>query len=217
MKERKTIHKRYIAWLITESKTNNLETLSDAMYINCYATSRLLTYPDRNKRYYSPGRIYNLKYGQGEFTKKELDPYFMDKGIMRDSQVLNQPCTRVNFEDIEECDGYHYFGICKFHICPSKVTNSTLREMLKHVDDSKMEAKWHFIFRLSTGNWLHKPNFEEPIDVIDWKVYGENFIFNTYNKVFGVEVPVEAVCFREFFYRIDQKFDLFLGSDLLNR
>ncbi len=204
MKERKALNKRYLSHLITQSKTHDLDKLLRSKNINCYAAARLLTYPDRNKSYYAPGRIYNLEHGNGNFVRDNLDPNFIDECIMRDSKTLYQPCTRVNFDKIRKDDIHHYFGICKFHICPSRISDPLMHRYLKDVDDSIMEEQWHFIFRLSNGTWLHKPSFEEPIESIQWDIYGKTFTSYSYNHIFGILVPKEYRCFQEFFYRIDE-------------
>lgn len=209
MKERTRLHERYISQLIAESVTTNLDKLIDAENINCYAAARMLTYPDPHKQYYAPGRIYQLQKGFGNFVKDEINPSFIHKCIMMDSKTLNQPCTRVAFSEIVPEDGYHYFGICHNRLVIKDVKNPTLRKLIN-------QAKgWHFIFRLPTGNWLHKPGFEEPIECIDWEVYGKKFFSTAYNQHFPYGLPVEITVCEDYFYRLDNKYKLSVPEGLL--
>ena len=212
MLERKRIHEQYLAHLISNSQAKTLTEFCSAKNINCYAAARLLTYPDSHRIFYSPGMIYNLKFGSGDFVKKELSPRFIHECIMRDNKVLNQKCTRVHFDEIKPNDGYHYFGITKYHLCPSKVTEPSFKKLFRNVnDEAAMGSSWHFIFRLSTGNWIHKPSWEHCLEPIKWTDYGKLFYFNVFNSTFGIEVPTEVTCFQDYFYRVE---DLHLSIDV---
>lgn len=203
MKERTLINKQYIAYLISKSVTHDLDTLLNATSINCYAAARMLTYPDAHRQYYSPGRLYNLyNGGSGRFLTREIsDLEFVHQCIMLDSMALNQPCTRVTFEQIAENDGYHYFGFCKSQIVLPRQVN------LKQSDD------WHFIFRLPTGLWLHKPGFDQSIDVIDWIEEGKFFASTAYSDLVSFSLPVKVTCFRNMFYRLDNQYELSLPKN----
>lgn len=209
MIKRKRIHEKHLVNLIANSKAQTLTEFCDAEFINCYAAARLLTYQDKHHQYYTPGMLYNLAFGSGNFLRSETSPSFIDECVRRDNLALNQPCTRVNFEDIDPNDGFHYFGITKFHLCPSKITEPSFNSLLKNVNDVKMmKSNWHFIFRLSTGNWLHKPNWEYPLEPIQWTDYGKRFFFDTQDPTFGIIVPAEVECFPNYFYRIDKDWSL---------
>lgn len=235
MRERIRQHEEYIAYLISQSATADLDTLLDAEGINCYAAARLLTHQDFYRQYYAPGRIYNLKYGTGKFVQHELSAEFINECIMRDNLALNQPCTRVNFSDIDPNDGYHYFGLCKMKLFGT-VSVASLNKILTQ------NQQWHFIFRLPTGNWLHKPGYEQPIDIIEWEEYGNRFKFDGHmslqlpqagslhksdfkviEKLFEFDetgksnflIPVEATCFENYFYRMDNKYELIIPKDCM--
>ncbi len=204
MKKRTRINMLYTAHLISNSVTTDLDTILDAENINCYAAARMLTYPDKNRLYYSPGRIYNLRNGgNGRFLTMELDDLeFIHKCIMLDSIALNQSCTRINsFHDIYEYDGYHYFALCKSKIVLPKYVNLQSKE------------DWHFIFRLPGGVWLHKPGFEQSIDAIDWVEEGKCFESTAFSPLFNFSLPVEVTCFENMFYRLDNKYALGLPRD----
>lgn len=205
MKERRRIHETYLANLIAESYTTSLCKWSAFIGINCYAFARRLTYSDTNHQYYTPGMIYNLKYGTGDFVEQEIDPDFIDDCINRDSIALNQPCTRVSFSEIDEDDEFYYFGIAKFHLRPLKSTNPLLQ---KYLDETMMTESWHFICRTPSGLWLHKPNWIQPFEIINWETYGKNFYFFSFNKIFNNMFPVECTCFENYFYRVENNYDL---------
>lgn len=199
MKERTLINKRYIAYLISNSITTDLDTLLDAKNINCYAAARMLTYPDVYRQYYAPGRIYNLQNG-GNFVRNDLDLEFIHHSIMLDSITLNQSYTRVRFEEIDNSDGYHYFGFCKSQIVLPKQVHK------------KAPAEWHFIFRLPTGIWLHKPG-SQSINAIDWIEKGKYFQSKAYSPFVSFSLPVDIICFENMFYRLDNKYELSLPED----
>lgn len=210
MKERTRLHEMFIAHLISESITTDLDTLIDAECINCYAAARMLTYPDSYKQYYMPGRIYNLMYGAGNFAQKyEKNPMLIHQYIMADSQALNQPCTKVCFNDIDPYDEYHYFGICKLRLLNSPKFDYIPEQILRKHED------WHFIFRLPTGIWLHKPGYKNPVELIEWDIYGKSFYSYCYNSYLKVELPIKITCFENFFYRLDKKYELSLPEEVL--
>lgn len=209
-KKRKRMCEIYLANLIAESYTTEIRKWVAAEDINCYAFSRRLTYPNKYQDIYTPGMIYKLKFGSGEITHTELDPHFINACIMRDSIALNQPCTRVSFDEIREDDGYYYFGLAEFYICPSKITDERLHYYLKDVDDEKtVTHEWHFICRTPYGIWVHKPNWKQASEEIEWEVYGKSFVFSSYNTAFGgLYVPARGICFDQFFYRVENNYAL---------
>lgn len=211
MVNRKQMCEAYLASLIASSYTTTSKTWASANDINCYAFARRLTYPDKNRIYYAPGMIYRLKFGKGKVVDTELNPHFIDECIERDSIALEQPCTRVPFDEIQEDDGRYYFGIAKYYMCPSKIKDPALHSILKDVDDEKSSSHvWHFICRTPSGLWLHKPNWEQPAEEIEeWESYGKSFMFLGYNTAFGgLYVPTRCICFEDFFYRVENNYSL---------
>ena len=218
MQKRRRIHEWYIAFLIKNSYTKNTNlSVDEQKGLNCYAYARNLTYPDPFHEYYAPGRIYNLKFGSGRVIKKELKPSLIDECVVRDSVALNQKCTRVSFDEIDENDGKHYFAIVKFHICPSKLdpacfgnlgdlSKDLLKDLLKDVNDEVVGSySWHFIARTSEGKWMHKPDWIMPVEEIKWEEYGKTFFFPSYNSAFGGGIiPARGILEREYIYRIDE-------------
>ena len=193
----------YLVELISKSfsEIDDFSQVIHAKDINCYAFSRLLTYPDKNRKIYTPGKVYNLKTGNGPVTgANEHNLKFIDKCIQNDSIVLNQKTTRVSFKDIDETDGNFYFALTDFHL----VSKST-----KH---------WHFICRMPNGIWLHKPNWLQNPETINWLEFGKSFKFETIaNEIaYGsyalgntyTLVPCEGRCFSDYFYKLDLPDDL---------
>lgn len=211
MKERKRICENYLATLVANSYATTTKKWLSESNINCYAFARRLTYPDKFKQIYSPGMIYRLKFGSGDIVTSELSPDFIDSCINRDSIALEQPCRRVSFDEIKNDDGRYYFGIAKFHMCPSKIADSKLHSYLKDVDDEKVSRHlWHFICRTPSGIWVHKPNWEQPAEEIEeWETYGQSFMFSAYNTAFGgLYVPSRCICFKDYFYRVENNYTL---------
>ena len=208
MQKRRRIHEWYIAFLIKNSYTQQNTNLSvdEQEGLNCYAYARKLNYKDNFHEYYAPGRIYNLKFGSGRVIKKELNPSLIDECVKRDSVALNQKCTRITFDEIDENDGKHHFAIVKFHICPSKLDSAYFGDLLKEVNDEVVGSySWHFIARTSEGKWMHKPDWVMPVEEIKWEEYGKTFFFPSYNNAFGgLVIPARGILEREFIYRIEE-------------
>lgn len=210
MIKRRRMCEAYLATLIENSYATTARKWSSCKNINCYAFARRLTYPDRHQEFYTPGMIYRLKFGTGDVVHDQIDPNFISNCVMRDSIALNQSCTQVNFAEIDENDGRYYFGLVKFHICPSKITNPTLHHYLKDVDDElSTTCQWHFICRTPAGIWLHKPNWFQDVEEIEWEIYGKVFNFLDYNGAFGgLYVPTKGITFDAFFYRVENNYAL---------
>ena len=77
---------------IANSCVDDLYSWVHAININCYAFARGLTYPDEKHEYYTPGKLYKMKFGNGSIVNSGCDPCFIDKCIMNDSIALNQHC-----------------------------------------------------------------------------------------------------------------------------
>lgn len=186
---------RYIANSIANSFFDDMHDWILEMDINCYGFARGLTFPDSQHQFYSPGKIYHMKFGTGNFIRNEHDPRVIDKYVMRDSLALGQKCERVSFNTIKEDDGNFYFAITNFH-------------MLEHPDVNH----WHFICRTPSGIWLHKPNWIQTAKTVNWLTYGKSFQFETVaidisqciqHKSSNFLVPCEGVCFENYFYRLE--------------
>lgn len=191
LEERKRKNEEHIADLIAASFCDELYDLKNAQNINCYAAARGLIYPDTYRQYYSPGVIHRLKFGTGPIVINEWDPAFIDKCIELDNIALNQPCVRVNFNEIDELDGNYYFAITDFHTLPNG-----------------NDHHWHFIFRTPSGLWLHKPNWIESLQLINWQEYGNTFKFCTTSFLPDTLVPdvlisCEGICFPDYFYKME--------------
>lgn len=211
MINRKRMCEVYLASLIASSYATTSKDWASANDINCYGFARRLTYPDKHRIYYSPGMIYRLKFGQGSIVDKEVEPNFIHSCITRDNIALEQPCTRVSFNEIHEGDGQYYFGIAKYHMCPSQIEDPLLHSILKDVKDEEVTSYfWHFICRTPSGIWLHKPNWEQPAEEIEeWENFGKSFMFLNYNTAFGgLYVPSRCICFEDFFYRVENNYAL---------
>ena len=187
---------------LAEEKVANLiadsffEDMHDWIYqkdINCYAFARGLTFPDLHHNYYSPGKIYHMKSGKGDYIKNQTDPHVIDAYVKADSIALNQKCERVTFSSIKEDDGNFYLAITNFH-------------MIEFPDIEH----WHFICRTPSGMWLHKPNWSQKVQTINWNEYGRSFNFVTIahgNLASMPEplalVPCEGICFEDYFYKLE--------------
>ena len=163
--------------------------------INCYAFAIGLTFPDPHHQFYTPGKIYNMKFGQGAFVKNEIDAQFIHECIMRDTIALHQNCERLSFNALTEDDGNFYFAITLFHM-----------------NSQPYDKHWHFICRTPSGLWLHKPNWFQSVQEINWVTYGQTFKFETLaietgcdmQNTFGnVLVPCEGVCLENYFYKLE--------------
>lgn len=160
--------------------------------INCYGFARGLTYPDLKHELYAPGKLHNLKFGTGEYVHNEYDPSFIDKCVKRDSIALGQNCEQVTFDSIKEDDGNFYFAITDFHVIPL----------------GDKDHHWHFICRTQSGMWLHKPNWYQSVQSVNWIEYGKSFVFDTITQELGslqkcpISVHCEAKCFNNFFYKV---------------
>lgn len=164
--------------------------------INCYGFARGLTYPDLKQQFYAPGKLFNIKFGFGEFARTEYTPPIIDKYIMRDSFALEQNVERISFDNINENDGNFYFALTDFSIIPL----------------GKNDHHWHFICRTQSGIWLHKPNWYQPVQKVNWSQYGKTFHFDTITQQVGsrnnpesnpIFLPCEGKCFKDYFYKID--------------
>lgn len=193
------IFEEHLATLVAES-FSDFEDFSDVVHakdINCYAFSRLLTYPDKSRIIYAPGRIQNLKTGKGPVTgKTEHNLRFIDKCIQNDSIALNQTTQRVSFKDIQENDGNFYFALTDFHLT-----------------SVPFKLHWHFICRLPDGTWLHKPNWLQNPELINWLEFGKTFKFEvvTNSPEYGIYAlapgysmtTCEGRCFEDYFYKLE--------------
>lgn len=186
----------HIADLIADSFFDDMYDWTHQENIKCYAFARGLTFPDPENILYSPGKIYHLKFGTGNFVRNEHDPRIIDKYVMRDSLALGQKCERVSFNTIKDNDGNFYFAITNFH-------------MLEHPDVNH----WHFICRTPSELWLHKPNRIQSVQNINWIKYGETFEFQTIATELKMQcskpsseikyVSCRGICFENYFYRLE--------------
>lgn len=192
LREKQRTDRTQIADLIADSFFEDMRDWIHASDTNCYAFARGLTYPDTKHQYYSPGKIYQLKFGDGNVVDNENDPAFIDKCIMNDSIALKQKCERVSFSDIKETDFNFYFGITDFHLLTFE-----------------NDHHWHFICRTPSGMWLHKPNWLQNVQLVDWIDYGKTFRFSTIAQEVGglskvsTLVPCEGKCFENYFYKLE--------------
>lgn len=162
--------------------------------INCYAFARGLIYPDTNHEFYFPGKMYHILSGKKDenyiFPCNNLS--LMDIDIQNDSVALGQKCQRISFNDIKENDGNFYFGITEIH-------------SLSDSDDHR----YHFICRTPSGMWLHKSDWVQAPQPVNWNVYGKTFTFNailvdiTSDSPKRYSVPTEGICFKDYFYRLE--------------
>lgn len=205
MEERIRLREEYLAYQVANYINTDVETLKQIRNINCYAFARLLGYPDPNQEIYAPGNIYRFKYGDGKILQNSIDLNFIDDCIRRDSQALLQKTTRISFSDIQEQDQKFYFGISLFRFCASKVKHPILKEVLENLNKITDFFDWHFIMRISTGEWLQKPGWERPVEEVKWIEYGKTFDFLTtaYYPMFNAELPLKGICNEKFFYRIE--------------
>lgn len=195
--EKKRLFEEYIVDLITNSFFDDMSSWTHAPNLNCYAFARGLTYPDFKHQFYSPGKIYQMKFGKGPVLKNESNLRFIDRCIQNDSIALKQKCPKVSFKDIKENDGYFYFAVTKFH--------------LLHFSN---DYHWHFICRTPNGLWLHKPNWCCNVQTLDWVEYGKTFRFSI-DKVIEIDkhklslqktsnpITYEGLCFEDYFYRLE--------------
>lgn len=183
--ERKRKNEEHLANLIAESTYEDFYDLKSAEHINCYAASMGFTYPDPYHQFYSPGIIHKLKVGVGPFVTNEYDPSFVDTCLQLDNIALNRKCERVNFQDINDDDMKYYIAITNF---------TSLHKSDHHL---------HFIFRTPNNLWLHKPNWIDPIQLINWGEYGKTFHFNSSCALTDAQIPCEGNCFPEFFYAME--------------
>mgnify|MGYP004510273015 FL=1 len=183
---------------IANSCVDDLYSWVHAININCYAFARGLTYPDEKHEYYTPGKLYKMKFGNGSIVNSGCDPCFIDKCIMNDSIALNQHCERVSFNSIKKDDGYFYFALVDFHA----------------IAFGKNSHHWHFICRTQNGLWLHKPNWYQDVQTVNWIEYGKNLCFATLSREQGkntpylfhgtpLYIPCEGSCFEDYFYRVE--------------
>ena len=185
---------RHIANLISKSFFDDMYDWTHQTNINCYAFARGLTFPDPHHQFYSPGKIHYMKFGSGTFVKNEHDPKFINECIMRDTIALGQNCNRVSFSAIKEDDGNFYFATTMFHM-----------------DTQPYEKHWHFICRTPSGLWLHKPNWIQSAQDVNWLTYGKSFKFKTVaidiscnpQQASNLLVPCEGVCFQNYFYKLE--------------
>ena len=193
--EKQRIDGEKIVNLIANSFFEDMYSWTQAKAINCYAFARGLTCPDVKNQIYTPGRLYRLKFGHGPEVNWKCDPYLIDKCISNDSLALNQHCERVSFSSIKEDDCNFYFAITEFHVL-----------------NSPADHHWHFICRTPNGLWLHKPDWFLAAELVNWIEYGKTFQFNTVGRELGssftecdesVLIPCEAVCFENFFYKLE--------------
>ena len=198
-KRRRRMNEIHMAELIADSfNVDDIYDWTHAPNINCYAFARGLTYPDVNQRYYAPGKIHQLMFGTGDITISETNPDYIDKCIQNDSIALNQEVEKVNFKDISPTDGQFYFAICNFKMKDN--------EDIKH---------WHFICRTPTNLWLHKPNWAQDVQAVNWIKDGQTFTFA--DATVGIPfmefqpdpanadlnfLPCLGVCFEDYFYKL---------------
>lgn len=186
--------KKRIIQQIADSCFEDMSDWINAKDINCYAFARGLTYPDMNHKFYFPGKMYHILSGKKEenYLFPRGDLMLMDMGIQNDSIALGQKCTRVSFNDIKENDGNFYFGITEIH-------------SLSNVDDHR----YHFICRTPSGMWLHKPDWIQTPQYVNWSTYGEKFTFEAIlldiasNSKERYCVLTEGICFNDYFYQLE--------------
>lgn len=185
---------RYIVNLIANSFFDDMHKWIHQIDINCYAFARGLTFPDPHHQFYSPGKIHYMKFGSGAFVRNEHELEFINECILRDNIALGQNCERVSFNTIKENDGNFYFATTFFHM--------QTQPYIKY---------WHFICRTPSGLWLHKPNWFQSAQAINWLTYGQTFNFESLaidiscdpKQASNLLVPCEGVCFENYFYKLE--------------
>lgn len=201
MRERIRQHELYLLELIKNSCTSDIDVLKKSPFINCYAFARQLTYPDYNRNYYFPGMLYRLKYGTGDSMvtqsaqSSNYTDSFIKACIMRDNIALEQECIQVQFDEIDSNDGYKYFAVAKFTLCPVIYKGRTVQFATGNQD-------WHFICRTADGVWRHKPNFFQPVINVVWNEYGKTFEYLSHSQKLDIDVPAKAVCYENLFFRM---------------
>lgn len=194
--ENQRLFEKNIAKLISDSffDEDDIQKWLYAKDINCYAFARGLTYPDLNHELYAPGKIHNLMFGTSKYIKNEYKPKLVHKYLTLDSKALGQTCTRVSFKSIKKDDGNFYFAITNFH----PIYN-------------KNDHHLHFICRTPNGLWLHKPNWFQNSEVVNWIEYGKTFQMDTLLKevnsaditISSSKIRCEGNCFNEYFYKLE--------------
>ncbi len=199
MFERTRLHEQYLVQLIKNSQSSDISELIATPNINCYAFARHLTYQDEFHSIYTPGMIHNIQFDHGPIILSQTNFNLLEYCLLLDSKALEQKTKKIFFDDIKENDGYSYIGICYASVNKLNLGKQAI-EILKNYN---ICSTWHFICRTKDGIWMHKPNWDQPVETIIWKKFGKQFFFQCSTNIPNFMVEAKCTCKKDYFYQIE--------------